>query len=103
MRRNTIWQGDPTTAIRQSPGPNTVIDSNVAYRFWTDADSSAISFTNNTLCELRTASSGGSWPASQPGKTVDCSPAFPNPAADDYRLGNGRGVDWAPAEQHYGP
>jgi hypothetical protein len=33
-------------------------------------------------------------------------PVFMNPATDDYRLAdnpNGIGVDWAPAERHYGP
>ena len=38
--------------------------------------------------------------------TTACSPAFPAPTlagGDDYRLGNGRGVDWRPARQHYGP
>jgi hypothetical protein len=35
---------------------------------------------------------------------VTCSPSFNNAAADDLRLiGSDRGVDWAPAEQHYGP
>ena len=33
MKRNTIWQGSPTTAFRTSPGPNTVIDSNVVRGF----------------------------------------------------------------------
>ena len=32
-----------------------------------------------------------------------CSSRSPNAAADDYRLSNGVGVDWAPAEQQYGP
>jgi hypothetical protein len=34
---------------------------------------------------------------------VDATPPFQNPAADDYRTNDGRGVDWAPADQHYGP
>jgi hypothetical protein len=48
--------------------------------------------------------SGGSWSSSRPGQTTACSLGFTNPAADDYRLpGSDRGVDWAPADQHYGP
>jgi hypothetical protein len=47
---------------------------------------------------------GGSWATSRPGQTTACSLGFTNTAADDYRLsGSDRGVDWAPAEQHYGP
>jgi hypothetical protein len=39
-----------------------------------------------------------------PGETIACAPAFNDPAVDDYRLlGSARGVDWAPAEQQYGP
>ena len=34
---------------------------------------------------------------------VDCTPPFQDPSTDDYRLPDGRGVDWAPAEEHYGP
>jgi hypothetical protein len=52
--------------------------------------------TNNTYCQ------SNSWPV--PGGTSkDCAPAFLNPAADDYRQANGRGVTWVPSEQHYGP
>ena len=28
---------------------------------------------------------------------------FRAPARDDYRLSNGRGVRWAPRDQHFGP
>jgi len=52
--------------------------------------------TNNTYC------ANNSW--SVPGGTTkDCAPAFLNPAADDYRQANGRGVTWVPSEVHYGP
>jgi hypothetical protein len=52
--------------------------------------------TNNTYCN------SNSWPV--PGGTSkDCAPAFLNPAADDYRQANGRGVTWVPSQQHYGP
>jgi hypothetical protein len=52
--------------------------------------------TNNTYCQ------SNSWPV--PGGTSkDCAPAFLDPAADDYRQANGRGVNWVPSEQHYGP
>jgi hypothetical protein len=104
MRHNTIW-GDGSVSgayFREGVAPGTLIESNVVYRFWTDTDASGATFANNTLCDIE-ASGGGSWPSSRPGTTVACSLPFQNPSVDDYRLGNGRGVDWAPAEEHYGP
>jgi hypothetical protein len=100
VKHNTIW-GDGATSLiglREGVASDSVLDSNAIYRFWTDTNASAATLTNNTLCSIE-----GSWPSSRPGTTVDCKPAFQNPAADDYRLASGRGVDWAPAEQHYGP
>jgi hypothetical protein len=42
--------------------------------------------------------------AAGPGSTVDPSPPFMNPAADDYRIaGSDRGVTWTPVDFHYGP
>jgi hypothetical protein len=61
-----------------------------------NAPFASYSASNNVTCN-RT----GGWPAT--GVASSCSLPFPNPATDDYRLGNGQGVDWAPAEQHYGP
>jgi hypothetical protein len=104
MTRNTIWgDGDSSIAtFRESTGADTQIASNVIYRLWTDTNMSAATLSNNTVCKLETGS-GGSWPASRPGQTTSCSLSFQSAAADDYRLGGGRGVDWAPAEQHFGP
>jgi Right handed beta helix region len=105
MRRNTIWGdgGDSIAAFRESAGSNTVISNNVIYRLWNDFNMSSTTVTNNTICS-RESGSGGSWPSSRPGETVACSLGFANTAADDYRLsGSDRGVDWAPAEQHFGP
>jgi hypothetical protein len=101
MTRNTIWGDgyDSIAAFREGTGSDTQISNNVIYRLWTDTNMSGISLTENTLC-LRE----GSWPSSRPGETIACSLPFANPAADDYRLtGSNRGVDWAPAEVHYGP
>jgi hypothetical protein len=104
MRRNTIWGdgADSIAAFRESSGSDTVISNNVIYRLWNDFNMSSTTVTNNTICS-RESGSGGSWPSSRPGETVACSLGFPNTAADDYRLGGDRGVDWAPAEQHFGP
>jgi hypothetical protein len=103
MKNNTIWGDtvDSIAAFREGTGADTLIEDNVIYRLWTDTDMSPATLRNNTICE-REAAEGGSWPKPI-GETVDCDLHFPNTAADDYRLGNGRGVDWAPAEEHYGP
>ncbi len=103
MTRNTIWQGEPVAVFQEGTGPDTLIDSNVVYRFWTSADLSGARFTDNTSCRREAAPPGGAWPRSTPGEVVDCSPTFSDPSSDDFRLlGSGRGVDWAPADQHYG-
>ncbi|MGC1165818.1 MAG: hypothetical protein WA862_06910, partial [Solirubrobacterales bacterium] len=105
MKRNTIWGdgADSIAAFRQSAGADTVISNNVIYRLWNDFNMSAMTVTSNTVCS-RESGSGGSWPSSRPGETVACGLGFVNPAADDYRLsGSDRGVDWSPAEQHFGP
>jgi hypothetical protein len=102
MRRNTIWQGDVTTAFQGGTGADTRIEANVVSRFWTSTDLSGIAYLDNTRCSRE--ASGGLWPALVPGETVDCSPPFNDPASDDFRLiGSARGVDWAPAELHFGP
>ena len=103
MKRNTIWgDGDSSiAAFREGTGSDTLIENNVIYRLWTDTDMSPATLRNNTICE-REAAEGGSWPTPS-GEKVACDLHFPNTAVDDYRLGNGRGVDWAPAEEHYGP
>jgi hypothetical protein len=103
MKRNTIWGDtvDSIAAFREGTGADTLIEDNAIYRLWTDTDMSPTTLRNNTICE-REAAEGGSWPEPS-GETVACDLQFPDTAADDYRLGDGRGVDWAPAEEHYGP
>jgi hypothetical protein len=101
MKRNTIWGdgADSIAAFREGTGADTKISNNVIYRLWTDTNMSGVSLTENTLCQRE-----GSWPSSRPGETMACSLPFLNTAKDDYRLsGSNRGVDWAPAEEHYGP
>ena len=99
MKNNTIWGDtvDSIAAFREGTGPDTLIEDNVIYRLWTDTDMGPATLRNNTICE-REAAEGGSWPTPT-GETVDCDLHFPNTAADDYRLGNGRGVDWAPGRR----
>jgi hypothetical protein len=103
IRRNTIWQGEVVATFQEGAGTGTAFESNVVNRFWTNTNLSSIVYSENTVCKRETAA-GGSWPTQTPGETVNCAPAFNNPASDDFRLlGSTRGVDWAPAEQHYGP
>jgi hypothetical protein len=103
MKRNTFWTGDQVAVFQEGTGSDTKIENNVVYRFWTNTNMSVSTYANNTRCKRET-SEGGSWPTQTPGETVNCAPAFNNPATDDLRLiGSDRGVDWAPAEQHYGP
>jgi Right handed beta helix region len=102
MKRNTIW-GDGTDSIaafRENTGADTLIENNVIYRMWTDVDMRPATLRNNTVCMRET--SGGFW-STPTGEIIACNLSFPNTAADDYRLAGERGVDWAPAEQHFGP
>jgi hypothetical protein len=103
MSRNTIWGDhlDSIAAFRVSTGSDTEIEDNVIYRLWTDTDMRPARLHDNTICEIE-AAEGGAW-AEPTGQATECELRFPDAGADDYRLGNGRGVDWAPAEEHYGP
>jgi hypothetical protein len=107
MKRNTIWGDgmDSIAAFRGEGsggiGSDTLLEGNVIYRLWTDFNMTPATLRNNTVC-AREASGAGAW-STPTGETKTCSLSFANTAADDYRLGSERGVDWAPAENHYGP
>jgi hypothetical protein len=100
MSHNTVaWGGGGGTAVLTGTYTNMDFSNNVFNNLSvTNGGGTTPTMTgsNNTYCN----SSGWGVP---PGTTKDCDPAFLNPAANDYRLANGRGVDWTPAEQHYGP
>jgi hypothetical protein len=100
MNHNTFaWGGGGGTAVLTGSYTNMQVSSNVFSTITLTNGGGSIptmSGTDNTYCD-----SGGSSPP--PGSTRECNPPFLNPAADDYRLASGRGVDWAPAEMHYGP
>jgi Bacterial Ig domain/Bacterial Ig-like domain len=101
VRRNTIWTpggGSPTT-LRDGGWGSVRFDSNVISRPWSDTSApygSNYSATNN----VSQSAPEGTWPATG---FSTAAPAFKNAAADDYRTNDGRGVDWAPADQLYGP
>jgi hypothetical protein len=105
MKRNTIW-GDGVDSIAAfrgegAVGSDTLVENNVIYRIWTDWNMTPATLRNNTDC-MREASGAGVW-STITGETKACSLSFANTAADDYRISGERGVDWAPAEVHFGP
>jgi hypothetical protein len=98
---NTVWTPFRSGAVYMREGSfgSFQFVDNVTYNV--QAPDGATPFASYTASNNVTCGRGGSWPAT--GLTMACSLPFPNPATDDYRLGGGRGVTWAPAEQHYGP
>ena len=107
MKHNTIWGdgNDSIAAFRGEGsggiGSDTLLEGNVIYRLWTDWNMTPATLRNNTVC-ARETSGAGAW-STPTGETKTCSLSFANTAADDYRISGERGVDWAPAENHYGP
>jgi hypothetical protein len=100
ISHNTIWtpEGGSPTTLRESGWGSVQVHDNVVSRFWSDTSAPFASYSaSNNIAGAREMS----WPAT--GITISTNPGFLNPAADDYRTGSGVGVDWAPADQHYGP
>ncbi|HEX7298611.1 MAG TPA: right-handed parallel beta-helix repeat-containing protein [Solirubrobacteraceae bacterium] len=100
MANNTVWTPfrNGGVYVRGDNWGSFQFVNNVTYRLEApdgNAPFANYSSSNNVTCNR------GAWPAT--GVTTQCSLPFPNVAADDYRLGGGRGVDWAPADQQYGP
>jgi parallel beta helix pectate lyase-like protein len=104
MRRNTIWtpEGGSPVTFQGEGWAGVEVDHNVIYRAWTSTDLTGIAFRANTSCKVE-AAEGGAWPAAASGAPKRCTPDFADPAAGDYRTGDGRGVSWAVADQTYGP
>jgi hypothetical protein len=98
---NTVWTPFRSGAVYMREGTfgSFTFVNNVTYDV--EAPDGSSPFANYTASNNVTCGRGGSWPAT--GLTTACSLPFPNLATDDYRIGGGRGVDWAPAEQQYGP
>jgi hypothetical protein len=101
MIHNTVWDRGNQVAFQEGSSPDTVIQGNVMYKAWTNTQMEGI-YRDNTRC-IRESAEGGSWPRQTPGEKVTCNPHFRDPKVDDYRLEDGRGVNWTPASQHYGP
>jgi hypothetical protein len=98
---NTIWTpaNDSPLTFRDGPFGAIALSDNVLYRGWSDWNGGFPHFgeARNLVCEWERT-----FPRLSPKSRRECSPRFLDPAHDDYRLGNGLGVDWAPAQQHFG-
>jgi hypothetical protein len=101
MVHNTVWDRGNQVAFQEGSSPHSLIADNVMYKAWTSTRIEGV-YRDNTRC-VREAADGGSWPRRTPSEKVSCHPRFRDAAADDYRLADGRGVNWAPRNQHYGP
>jgi hypothetical protein len=101
MANNTVWTpfDNGGVYVRGSGWGSFQFVNNVTYRL--SAPDGAAPFASYSASNNVTCNRENPWPAT--GVASACSLPFPNPAAQDYRLGNGRGVDWAPADQQYGP
>ena len=102
LRSNTIWTpGNETpVGLREGPFGRISVTDNVLFRLWSDWPGPFTHFfqRDNLVCQWE-----GTLPHLRHSSSRSCKPAFLDPAADDYRLTGGVGVDWAPREQHYGP
>jgi hypothetical protein len=103
IRHNTVWpsvrgrkKGGGFALLRAGGWSKTVVADNVFEGIGRDA-ATTVAGDDNTRC-----SSGGGW-AAPPGTARDCAPAFRSPKQGDYRLADGRGVNWKISDQHFGP
>ncbi len=105
IQHNTIWDGKGFALVAEGASftPTATINHNVLNIFKVSQPvGNAFSITegNDIFGESPTNLNEGS------GDSVVSSPQFTNTASDDYRLAsnpNGIGIDWAPAEESYGP
>ncbi len=99
---NTVWTpgNDTPLTLREGPFGHISVTDNVLFRAWSDWTGPFTSFLQrgNLVCQWE-----GTLPPLQGSSSRSCKPSFLDPAADDYRLASGIGVDWAPRDQHYGP
>jgi chitodextrinase len=103
VERNTIWtpEGGSPTTLRDSGWGRVDFDHNEIYRAWSDTTDPFGNYgsLDNGACKREL-----DWPAT--GIEINCSPGFPGAgygSGDDFRLGGSRGVDWRPADRHFGP
>jgi hypothetical protein len=102
LRSNTIWTpgNDTPVGLREGPFGRVSVTGNALFRLWSDWPGPFSPFLQrgNLVCQWE-----GTLPRLQRSSARSCTPGFLDPAADDYRLASGIGVDWAPRQQRYGP
>jgi Right handed beta helix region len=98
---NTIWtpENDSPLALREGPFGRVGFSGNVIYRGWSDWASGFPDYSEreDTVCQWE------GLPPLSPSAERSCHPGFRDPRHDDYRLRDGRGVDWAPRPGRFGP
>lgn len=104
IRNNTNWSGNGDT-LRAPDGISytAAVDYNVSQVFNDGCCSESVF----QLTETYNIFGQADWTFNaSPTDAVEGSPQFVGPAQDDYRLANNPnniGIDWRPADQHYGP
>jgi hypothetical protein len=102
LTSNTIWTpgNDSPVGFRAGPFGRITVTGNVLFHAWSDWQGRFSPFIQrgNLVCKW-----DGTLPPLGRSSSTSCEPRFLNPAADDYRLASGVGIDWAPRDQHYGP
>jgi hypothetical protein len=98
---NTIWtpENDSPLALREGPFGRVGFSGNVIYRGWSDWTGGFPHYSEreDTICQWE------GLPRLSPSAKRNCRPGFRDPGHDDYRLRDGRGVDWAPRPGRFGP
>jgi hypothetical protein len=98
---NTIWTAGngSSVTLREGPFGHVAFADNVIYRGWTDWTGGFPSYAEkkDAVCVWE------GMPRLSSSSRHSCDPRFLDPRHDDFRLRDGRGVDWTPADQHYGP
>jgi len=98
---NTVWTNgnDSPVALREGPFGKVTFRENAIYRGWTDWTGGFPNYSEegNLVCQWE-----GYPPLSRSSKR-SCHPPFRKAKADNYRLADGRGVTWSPAQMHFGP
>ena len=103
IARNTVWnpRDQSPVALREGPFGSIGIAHNVIFRGWSDWRGGFPNYSeeDDLVCRWE-----GTLPRLSRSSQRRCHPRFRAPRRDDYRLRHGdRGVNWAPAGQHYGP
>ena len=102
LTSNTIWTpgNDSPVGFRAGPFGRITVTGNVLFHAWSDWPGPFSPFIQrgNLVCKW-----DGTLPPLGRSSSTSCEPSFLDPTADDYRLVDGIGIDWAPRDQHYGP